>query len=107
MVTFTTVFPGAYLGRWPHVHFEVYPSVTAATGSGAKLVTSQLAFPEDACRTVYAMTGYESSARNFPQTSLSGDMVFRDGVSQQMATVTGTPSSGLTSALTIAVSSAV
>ena len=106
-VTFTTVFPGAYLGRWPHVHFEVYPSVSAATGGGAKLVTSQLALPEAACRTVYATSGYESSARNFPRTSLSGDMVFRDGVSQQMATVTGTPSSDLTSALTIAVSSAV
>ena len=34
-------------------------------------------------------------------------MVFSDGVSQQMTTVTGTPSSGLTSTLTIAVSGAV
>jgi len=66
-----------------------------------------MAMPEDACNTVYALSGYESSARNFPQTPISRDMVFSDGVSQQMTTVTGTPSSGLTSTLTIAVSSAV
>ncbi len=106
-VTFTTVFPGAYSGRYPHVHFEVYPSLSAATNGGTKLVTSQMAMPEDASNTVYALSGYEASARNFPQTPLSRDMVFRDGVSQQMTTVTGTPSSGLTSTLTIAVSGAV
>jgi len=106
-VTFTTVYPGAYSGRYPHVHFEVYPSLSAATSGGTKLVTSQMAMPEDACNTVYALSGYESSARNFPQTPISRDMVFSDGVSQQMTTVTGTPSSGLTSTLTIAVSSAV
>ncbi len=26
-VTFTTIFPGAYQGRWPHIHFEVYRPV--------------------------------------------------------------------------------
>lgn len=103
-VTFTTVFPGAYMGRYPHVHFEVYRNLDAATGGGTKLVTSQMAMPEDACNTVYATSGYETSARNFPQTPLSSDMVFRDGVSQQMTTVTGSPGSGLTSNLTIAVS---
>jgi protocatechuate 3,4-dioxygenase beta subunit len=24
-VTFTSVIPGCYAGRWPHIHFEVYP----------------------------------------------------------------------------------
>jgi len=104
-LTFTTVFPGAYMGRYPHVHFEVYPNLAAATGGGTKLVTSQMAMPEAACTAVYATSGYETSARNFPQTPLSSDMVFRDGVSQQMATVTGTPGSNLTSTLTIAVRS--
>ena len=103
-LTFTTVFPGAYQGRYPHVHFEVYPNLAAATSGGTKLVTSQMAMPEDACNTVYGLSGYETSARNFPQTPLSRDMVVRDGVSQQMATVTGAPGSNLTSTLTIAVS---
>jgi protocatechuate 3,4-dioxygenase beta subunit len=26
-VTFTTIFPGCYAGRWPHIHFEVCGSV--------------------------------------------------------------------------------
>ena len=46
-VTFKSIFPAAYSGRWPHIHFEVYESVAAATGSGAKLKTSQIALPED------------------------------------------------------------
>src|SRR4029453_1536909 len=30
-VTFTSIFPACYSGRWPHIHFEVYPSLAAAT----------------------------------------------------------------------------
>ena len=30
-VTFTTIYPGCYSGRWPHIHFEVYESLDAAT----------------------------------------------------------------------------
>ncbi|MES2946564.1 MAG: intradiol ring-cleavage dioxygenase, partial [Pseudomonadota bacterium] len=30
-VTFTTIFPGCYSGRWPHMHFEVYSSLASAT----------------------------------------------------------------------------
>ena len=26
-VTFTSIFPACYAGRWPHIHFEVYPSL--------------------------------------------------------------------------------
>jgi len=29
-VTFTSVFPACYPGRWPHVHFEVYDGLTSA-----------------------------------------------------------------------------
>ena len=102
-VTFATVFPGCYSGRWPHVHFEVYPSLSAATSKGSKLKTTQLALPEDACRTVYATTGYSSSIRNLEQTSLSTDMVFRDGWSSELATVTGDTSNGFTATLVMAV----
>ena len=42
-VRFQSIYPGAYPGRWPHVHFEVYPSLDAATSAGTKLRTSQLA----------------------------------------------------------------
>jgi hypothetical protein len=60
MVTFTSIFPAAYSGRWPHVHFEVYPSLKAATTASGKLRTSQMALPEAACRQVYATEGYSS-----------------------------------------------
>ena len=34
-VRFATIFPAAYSGRWPHVHFEVYESLEAATAAGS------------------------------------------------------------------------
>jgi hypothetical protein len=45
-VTFTSIFPACYAGRWPHVHFEVYPALGAATAAGSAIHTSQLALPE-------------------------------------------------------------
>ena len=104
-LSFTTIFPGCYDGRWPHMHFEVYPSIGDITSNGNRLVTSQLALPEDLCDEVYASTaGYESSVSNLSRTSLSGDMVFSDGADLQLPTVSGTPDGGdLRIALTVAV----
>jgi protocatechuate 3,4-dioxygenase beta subunit len=104
---FTSIFPACYSGRWPHVHFEVYPSVDAATSGSNKLVTSQLAFPEDACDTVYATSGYEESANSFSRVSLSSDMVFSDGVATQTPSMTGNATSGYVSSLVVGVSGAV
>lgn len=89
-VTFTTVFPGCYDGRWPHMHFEVYESLADAANVKNKIATSQLALPQDVCEKVYADTAlYPSSATNLKKLSLSSDMVFRDGWTTQLATVTG------------------
>ena len=63
-LSFTTIFPGCYAGRWPHVHFEVYESVDTATSASNKLRTSQLAFPQDVCDEVYASEGYDESVAN-------------------------------------------
>lgn len=102
-VTFTTVFPGCYDGRWPHVHFEVYPTLAKATTPRNALSTSQLALPQDACAAVYASSGYASSASNLKRTSLSQDMVFRDGWQTQLGTVTGDVASGMTVTLNVPV----
>ena len=102
-VTFTTIFPGCYPGRWPHIHFEVYPSLSAATSAGSKLKTSQLALPEDACRAAYAANGYSQSTSNLDRTSLSSDMVFRDGYASELATVTGDIANGFAAKLVLAV----
>ncbi|MDN5930375.1 MAG: intradiol ring-cleavage dioxygenase [Pseudonocardia sp.] len=102
VVSFTSVFPAAYSGRWPHAHFEVYADLAAATNGDNATVTSQLALPEDACTAVYATDGYDSSVRNLAQTSLDSDMVFRDGYAAQLATVTGDVS-GMAATLTVGV----
>ncbi|MGE0027126.1 MAG: 3,4-dioxygenase subunit beta [Thermoleophilia bacterium] len=102
-VTFRSIFPAAYSGRWPHIHFEVYPSLAEATAAGSKLVTSQIAMPEDACDAVYATSGYEQSVTNLAQTSLATDMVFADGYSTQLGTVTGSTGSGMTVSLNVGV----
>jgi protocatechuate 3,4-dioxygenase beta subunit len=102
-VSFTSIFPGAYSGRWPHIHFEVYPSLAEATAAGSKMVTSQIALPEDACQLAYATTGYEQSVQNLAQTSLQTDMVFSDGYSTQLATASGSPAQGMSIALNIGV----
>jgi protocatechuate 3,4-dioxygenase beta subunit len=102
-VSFTTIFPAAYSGRWPHAHFEVYPSVDAATRASGKLATSQLAFPKDVCDVVYATSGYEQSVVNLSRTSLATDMVFRDGASLETPTVTGSVDDGYVATLTVPV----
>ena len=92
---FTTIFPGCYAGRWPHVHFEVYESLDKATSASNKLRTSQLAFPQDVCEEVYATSGYESSVANLAGVSLDSDGIFSDGYSLQLAKMTGSVRGGL------------
>lgn len=100
-LTFTTVFPGCYPGRWPHIHFEVFPTVAAATSARNVVLTSQLALPEATGRVVYARPGHGDSLRNLNDLSLEGDMVFRDGSASQMAKVGGDPSKGYTATITV------
>ena len=102
-LSFVTIFPGCYQGRWPHIHFEVFPSLEAATDEQKRIATSQLAFPEAACDETYATEGYEDSARAMQGVSLERDSVFRDGVARQMATMTGDVRSGFAARLTVAV----
>ena len=104
VATFTTVFPGCYLGRMPHIHFEVYRSTTTATSFSNKLKTSQLAFPNDVSTAVYNTAGYESSLSNFGRISFATDNVFSDGVTLQLSTVTGSVSEGLVATLTAGLS---
>lgn len=103
-LSFTTIFPGCYSGRWPHLHFEVYESLDAATGAGNKMRTSQLAFPQDVCETVYGTAeGYQASLDNLAQVSLDSDNVFSDGYTLQLAKVTGSVDEGYTAGLNVPV----
>jgi len=87
-VTFTTVFPGCYPGRMPHIHFTVYPGMDSI-GAGREIATSQLALPVEACQAVYAAAGYEASIDALARTSFETDGVFADGASRQIATTSG------------------
>ena len=102
-VTFTSIFPGCYAGRWPHIHFEVYPSLSAATNVANKIATSQIALPKAASDLVYATSGYESSVTNLSRITLATDNVFSDGAALELATMSGSVASGLTASLTVAV----
>ncbi|MGY1823980.1 intradiol ring-cleavage dioxygenase [Geodermatophilus sp. SYSU D00079] len=103
-VRFTSVVPGCYDGRWPHVHFEVYPDQGSTTDAGNAIATSQVALPQDVCEQVYAQPGYEASVGNLARVGLDSDNVFGDdGGAQQLATVTGDASGGFTVRLAVGV----
>ncbi len=105
IVTFTSIFPACYSGRWPHVHFEIYPSLAEATDVAKKIATSQLAFPKDICDEVYATSGYEQSVQNMGNVSLEDDGVFGedDGINQ-LGVMSGSVANGLTVDLVVPVS---
>jgi protocatechuate 3,4-dioxygenase beta subunit len=48
--SFTTIYPGCYSGRWPHVHFEVYASLADATSGARPIATSQISHCPRTCR---------------------------------------------------------
>ncbi|MFT3816334.1 MAG: intradiol ring-cleavage dioxygenase [Rubrivivax sp.] len=90
-LTFTTIFPGCYSGRWPHIHLEVFSSLTSATNGRNSLLISQLAMPSAACSAVYSgASGYTSSTSNFARISIASDNVFGDNSSAQIAAMTPT-----------------
>lgn len=103
-VSFTSIFPACYSGRWPHIHFEVYPDQESLSDSTKAIATSQIAIPQEACAAVHATSGYEQSVSNLAQISLTSDNVFgEDGGATQLATMSGDVASGYTIALTAAI----
>ena len=103
IVEFTTIFPACYPGRWPHIHFEVYSGLAAATSGRNAVATSQLALPKASCDDVFETTGYEASFNNLAALSLASDGVFRDGASLQTATMTGTVAAGYEASLDVTI----
>jgi protocatechuate 3,4-dioxygenase beta subunit len=103
-VTFTSVFPACYSGRWPHIHFEVYPSEADITGAANAIATSQVALPKATCDTVYATAGYEDSVTNLAQVTLDSDNVFgEDSGASQIATISGDVTAGFAASLVVGV----
>jgi protocatechuate 3,4-dioxygenase beta subunit len=108
MVAFTTIFPGCYPGRWPHIHFEVYESLDTAIDHRNAVLTSQFALPSDTCKEVYgSATGYEASIESFARISVDSDNVFRDNSDDEMAmmtpTLTGSVTDGYVADVTVGI----
>jgi protocatechuate 3,4-dioxygenase beta subunit len=93
-VTFTTVYPGWYMGRATHIHVEV-------TINGRSVKVTQIAFPETVSAAVYGTGVYAAHGQN-PTTNAS-DNVFADGVASELATVVGDPTTGYTATFTVGV----
>jgi protocatechuate 3,4-dioxygenase beta subunit len=107
-VTFTTVFPGCYAGRYPHIHFEIYPSLAMATLYTNRILTSQIALPRDVCNSVYAgASGYTQSVSNLSGVTITNDNVFGDNttaqIAQMTAAVTGSVSAGFSGTVLVGV----
>ncbi len=102
-VTFTTIFPACYSGRWPHIHYEVYPSLADAAAASNKLATSQLALTKETSAAVYATDLYPQSTQNLSHVSLATDNVFSDGAELETPTITGSVADGYAIALTAAI----
>jgi protocatechuate 3,4-dioxygenase beta subunit len=105
VVRFTTIFPGCHDGRWPHIHFAVFPSLALAVSGENDVKTSQIALPGATAAAVYADARYTGSAANLARTSLSQDMVFSDGAQLETPTVRGSNAAGYAIALQIGIAS--
>jgi protocatechuate 3,4-dioxygenase beta subunit len=102
-VTFTTIVPGCYDGRWTHQHFEIYPDLKSATNADNSIAISQVAFPEDILAEVYQDSRYPQSASNLKRVSLETDNVFSDGWELELGTFTGNVASGYVGTLAVGV----
>lgn len=105
-VRFTTIFPGCYDGRWPHIHFEVFESIEKAVSGDASVLTAQIAMPEMESASVYAADSrYTNGSTNLARISIASDNVFRDNsadqVAQQTLTLAGDATTGFAGTLTI------
>jgi protocatechuate 3,4-dioxygenase beta subunit len=94
-VTFNTIYPGWYNGRATHIHVDVYVN-------GQRVKVTQVAFPENVSAQVYVQGVYASKGQN--TTTNARDNVFADGVNDELATITGSITSGLTASLTVGIS---
>ncbi len=103
VITFQTIFPGCYAGRWPHIHVEIYASAAAATSGQNAIATSQLALPKAPCDEVYATAGYEQSVTSLKPLSIATDGVFADGATLETPAMSGSVGAGYTATLQVAV----
>lgn len=90
-VAFTTIFPGWYNGRSTHIHLHVF------NAAGKSLLVSQIAFPEGSNSAVVQVNassanGYTKGMNGYTYNAQDG--IFRDGLSTELANISGSLSAG-------------
>ena len=96
LATYTSVFPGWYGGRAPHIHVQIF------NAAGRSLLVTQIAFSKAVCDTVYG-TATNFYTKGLQDTTNERDNVFSDGFSTELATITGNITSGFSLTHTIVV----
>jgi protocatechuate 3,4-dioxygenase beta subunit len=80
---FTTIYPGWYSGRAVHIHFKIRTDPEASAGFE---FTSQLFFPDDLSKAVYATGVYaQKGPQDVPNAS---DQIYNQSGGQTLVTVT-------------------
>jgi protocatechuate 3,4-dioxygenase beta subunit len=87
LVTFTSIFPGWYSGRAPHIHVHIY------NASGKSLLVTQIAFDKTICDTVYT-TAKDYLSKGKQDTTNASDNVFGDGFANELGSLNGNISEG-------------
>lgn len=106
LVRFRTIVPGCYMGRYPHIHFEVFSSRQVATAGRYARLTSQLAIPAATCDQVYRRPDYARSQRTWASSGdITRDNVFGDNGAARIKAmtpgITGAPDTGLSAVATV------
>lgn len=101
IASFTTIFPGWYVGRITHIHFQIFLTSYGSTAHSTAI--SQMAFPQDVTTAVYNSSLYASHGQNTSVTSFSADNVFSDGVEYQLANMSGSVDEGYVAELTVGI----
>lgn len=92
-VSFTSIYPGWYVGRMTHIHVQVYTAANSSSeGQSNSILTTQVAFPDAITQAVYATSLYSAHGQN--TLTFATDNVFSDGTSNEMATVTADATTG-------------
>lgn len=93
-VSFTSIFPGWYPGRAPHIHVEVLDE------NENSLLITQFAFPENITEIVYATSDYNGDA----DTSNERDFLFTNSLDGNMIdSISGNTTDGYTLQKTVVV----
>lgn len=98
-VTFTTIYPGAYSGRAPHIHLKI--RIITAAGAVTTEATTQLFFTDAQSAAVYAgNTSYSTASYD---TTDAKDSIYAAESPTLLPALSGSVAAGFTAAISIGV----